>query len=122
LRFLLSVAAYDTNRKRLILHGGAKIEVFESLGNTWAWTVNGWVQVADDGVGARDHHAIAFDAKRNRGVAVRRQKSREPFAKGYVAVEQFVVGLYGGFDIVTKRALDDLWEWDGQAWAEIKQP
>jgi hypothetical protein len=144
----LSATAYDANRKRIVLHGGAQLEVFESLGDTWEWTANGWVQLADDGAVARDHHAIAFDANRNQlllfggrsrasswprdtlrwdGSAWARVSSEGPVGRArtslvYDSKRQRVVmfGGYGGPPDARepRRYLADTWTWEGLNWRE----
>ncbi|PYK04860.1 MAG: hypothetical protein DME66_08495, partial [Verrucomicrobia bacterium] len=74
--------AYDTNRKRTILYGGASGSGF--FGDTWEWDGNEWIQVADTGPEARCNHAVAFDTKRRRIVLFGGQRNKIPFGDTWV--------------------------------------
>ncbi len=144
----LSATAYDANRQRIVLHGGAKLEVFESLGDTWEWTANGWVQLTEDGAAARDHHALAFDANRNQlllfggrsrasnwprdtlrwdGSAWARASSEGPVGRAKTSMvydtKRQRVMMFGGRggppdEKEPRRMLGDTWTWEGVNWQE----
>jgi hypothetical protein len=91
---------FDSRAGVTLLYGGEDENVrFEDM---WQWDGERWSEIKLSGAtpGPRYSAAMAYDSARGRVV------------------------LYGGFSSVKKTAtaLDDTWEWDGQRWAEIKQP
>jgi hypothetical protein len=68
----LPAAAYDTRRRRTVLHGGLiKVSALEYGGraaDTWEWDGDRWEPLRGPSPGARDHHAMAYDEAR--GVTV----------------------------------------------------
>ncbi|HEX5052078.1 MAG TPA: kelch repeat-containing protein [Planctomycetota bacterium] len=85
-----SAMVTDLANNRVLLFGGHGAGS-NRFGDTWAWTGATWVQLASSGPSPREHHAMAFDAVRNRCV------------------------LFGGWDIAS---LGDTWEFDGTTWAQ----
>jgi hypothetical protein len=89
--------AFDSRAGVTVLYGGEDAKVrYEDM---WQWDGERWSEIRISGAkpGPRYSAAMAYDSARGRVV------------------------LYGGFDTVLKKALDDLWEWDGQRWVEVKQ-
>lgn len=87
-------AAYDRNRKRLVLFGGLTASGAAS-GETWEWDGQDWTQVSETGPPARVLHAMAFDSSKN------------------------VVTLFGGELLgAPGTVLNDTWEWNGQYWTQ----
>src|SRR5438105_909887 len=84
--------AYDRNRSRIVLFGGAFAP--GASGETWEWDGQNWTQVAETGPPARLQHAMAFDSSKN------------------------VVTLFGGNLPKVQTTLNDTWEWDGQNWTQ----
>jgi hypothetical protein len=95
---------YDDARRQMVLFGGAgappgpkqPIVVF---GDTWVWNGAAWRRVTDPSPPPRYAHAMAFD--RGRGVAV----------------------MYGGAKMTAEGQtvhLEDMWQWNGQRWTEIR--
>ena len=86
--------AYDSNRKRIVLFGGASAAA-NPAEDTWEYDGTTWTQLnVVPRPPARSAHAMAFDAARGRVV------------------------LNGGYE-GTSNWLDDTWEWDGSSWTEI---
>jgi hypothetical protein len=87
--------AYDPHRERLILHGGRDGvgAAGRPLDDTWEWDGDRWRRISTSGPGGRDHHRLAYDARRDRMV------------------------LFGGWDGRTTRS--DTWELDGDAWVPV---
>jgi hypothetical protein len=92
--------AYDDNRKRVVLFGGA--DESKVLGDTWEWDGAKWTRVSITGPEPRTFPAMAYDSIRRRMV------------------------LFGGNRVLFGRTVDenvylnDTWEWDGQKWIQIK--
>ncbi len=88
-------ATYDARRRTVVLHGGREgVErTGPSLDDTWTWDGTAWSEVETPGPGARDHHRIAYDRRRDRVV------------------------LFGGWN--GQGLEQDTWEWDGTTWARI---
>lgn len=92
--------AYDSDRRRVILFGGA--DEAKVCGDTWEWDGKRWIRVSQTGPAPRTFPAMAYDSVRKRVV------------------------LFGGNRVLFGRSpgenrfLDDTWEWDGRRWTEIK--
>ena len=83
--------AYDANRDRVVLFGGAVGG--SRLQDTWEWDGAAWTQLTPAiPPPARSEHALAFDAGRGRVV------------------------MFGGDG--PSNALEDTWEWDGTTWTQ----
>ncbi len=92
--------AYDGKRKKVILFGGGT-EDGRARNDTWEWDGRAWHKLSDDGPPPRSHHRLAFDSRAG------------------------VMLLYGGNGVrppnmLGLSVLADMWQWDGQHWAEIK--
>lgn len=87
--------AYDSNRRRLVLHGGptSVAGTAGALADTWEWDGGAWTQRQVAGPPLRVHAVAAFNRASGRVV------------------------LHGGVDAAS-RLLTDTWEWDGRAWAQ----
>jgi hypothetical protein len=85
--------AYDGARARVVLFGGMST-VGTRLEDTWEWDGVAWAEVtpASGSPPARQGHAMAYDAARERTV------------------------LFGGF---STEYLGDTWEWDGATWQDV---
>ena len=91
---------YDSRRKKVVLFGGLG-EDRKYYNDTWEWDGKTWQIVSTEGPPSRARHRMVYDSRRGRTL------------------------LYGGDGVKTDagrgfRVLDDLWEWDGKRWAEIK--
>lgn len=94
---------YDSARKQLVLFGGAGVppgpkEPIVVFDDTWVWNA-GWRRISGPSPPARYAHAMAFDSRRK------------------------VVVMYGGAQMSADRQtvhLEDMWQWDGRSWTEIK--
>lgn len=92
--------AYDGNRGRVILFGGADASKVRE--DTWEWDGDEWTQISLSGPGPRTFPAMAYDHRRKRVV------------------------LFGGNRVLFGakpdeiKFLDDTWEWDGRRWNQIK--
>ena len=90
---------YDSDRKRVVLFGGADAE--KVCSDTWEWNGKRWTRVSVDGPGPRTFPAMTYDSVRKRVV------------------------LFGGNRVLFGRTpeqnkyLDDTWEWDGHRWTKI---
>jgi hypothetical protein len=95
---------YDSGRGQMLLFGGAGTpagprEPFVMFGDTWVWNGTGWRELSGSSPPARYAHAMAFDSRRG------------------------VVVMYGGAQMTADRQtahLEDMWQWDGRGWTEIK--
>jgi hypothetical protein len=91
---------YDSARKQMVLFGGRlDYDYGPILGNdTWAYDGTAWWPVpSDTAPSARQHHAMAYDARRDRVV------------------------LFGG-DTETSGRLDETWEFAGDSWLSPAPP
>jgi hypothetical protein len=91
--------AYDARAEVVLLYGGSNES--ENFDDMWQWDGVRWTRVSMDGPtpGRRSGHAMAFDANRGRTV------------------------LFGGCayrGAERCRLADEVWEWDGAHWTEIK--
>jgi Abnormal spindle-like microcephaly-assoc'd, ASPM-SPD-2-Hydin len=85
--------AWDARRSTVVLFGGnASVSTPPFLGDTWEWDGTDW-RAANAGAspGARTHHAMAWDERRQRVV------------------------LFSGY-LTSSGAQADTWEWDGLSW------
>lgn len=98
--------AYDLNRDRLILFGGAmgaeSVNNGQTLDDLWEFDGSTWTQIPPSGdwPSARTRHAMAYDY--DRGTTV----------------------LFGGcsdgyYTNCTTTQLADTWEWDGSGWQQV---
>jgi hypothetical protein len=88
-------AAYDTNRRVVIIYGGA--DATSSLGDLWSWNGTVWAKLGDpspEGPEPRGMGYIAYDKRRDRVV------------------------LFGG-RIAWPNDANDTWEWDGSRWTRV---
>lgn len=92
--------AYDSDRAKVILFGGADEK--QVLGDLWEWDGKIWHRVSANGPAPRTFPAMAYDRARR------------------------CVVLFGGNRVLfgaesdTATFLDDMWEWNGARWREIK--
>jgi len=92
--------AYDSDREQVLLFGGADDR--RVLGSLWAWNGENWRMLSDSGPAPRTFPCLAYDGGRHRLV------------------------LYGGNRVLfgtendKDTFQDDMWEWDGARWQEIK--
>ncbi len=87
--------AYDTDRGRVVLFGGANEYNFSDFADTWEWDGNAWIERSPaTSPTQRFGHAMAYDAARGRVV------------------------LFGGYGFFSGGLLADTWEWDGNEWVE----
>ena len=91
--------AYDGNRGRVILFGGA--DASKVCGDTWEWDGRKWTRVSLAGPGPRTFPAMAYDSLRKRVVL---------FGGNRV--------LFGGSP-EENEFLNDTWEWDGRKWTQV---
>ena len=84
---------YDAARQRVVLFGGADRGGSTVLSDTWEWDGTSWQQrLPARSPPARQSHALAYDAARQRVV------------------------LFGGWREYS--IFEDTWEWDGNDWTE----
>lgn len=93
-RFLHGLA-FDSNRSRVVMFGGATSATAGLVGDTWEWDGNNWTQVAETGPSARAQFAVAYDRNRSRLV------------------------LFGG--LTASGSSGETWEWDGQDWTQVSE-
>lgn len=138
--------AFDSSHGRTVLFGGYEAPTWLMLQDTWEWDGSLWAQKATTGPrpSNRARHAMAYDAARGRVVlfggsdggaslqdtwewdgiswidvspaAASSPSSRQAHALAYDDARGRVV-LFGGLAEFS-QLLNDLWEWDGQAWLE----
>jgi len=90
--------AWDAQRSRVVLFGGASASFTFNYGDTWDWDGSNWTQsplVRGDGLwnpGARDGHSCAYDVRSERVV------------------------VHGGNS--ANGCKDDLWSWNGVDWVK----
>ncbi|WP_298897253.1 kelch repeat-containing protein [uncultured Psychroserpens sp.] len=87
--------AYDQQQKKVVLFGGfSKNGTDKTIyGDTWEWQLlEGWKLINKNDLLARDHHAMAYDAKSKRII------------------------LFGGYN---KQYLGDTLSWNGNKWVLI---
>ena len=83
---------YDQERKKMVLFGGFSRNGNDKIvyGDTWEWEKSkGWEKINTNDELARDHHAMAYDAKSKRVI------------------------LFGGYN---QHYLGDTRTWNGQEW------
>jgi hypothetical protein len=134
--------AYDAARGRLVLYAGYASAQDRDLADTWEWDGQAWEDVTpkSGGPGDRSGHAMAYDAARGRVVLFggNSQQTWEwdgtawhdvtpagpsPSARwlpgmAYDAARGRLV-LFGGLPVSGGAFLQDTWEWDGAAWANV---
>lgn len=142
----LGGAAYDTQRKRIVLYGGMGLGNRENrFGDTWEWDGKNWFPLKDTSVGVRDHHALAYDEARGKivlfgGVKANDQLATETwewdgrqwtqaatqgpggrahFPMVYDSVRRQIV-LFGGLGEGYQKH-NDTWAWDGKTWRHLSQ-
>jgi hypothetical protein len=92
--------AYDSDRAKVMLFGGADDR--SVLGDLWEWDGKNWRKISASGPARRTFPSMAYDRGRRRLV------------------------LFGGNRVLfgtendKDTFLDDVWEWDGARWHEIK--
>lgn len=105
----LPAAAYDSKRGRFVVYGGLDGAWGNRYGDVWEWDGATWREFRGQGPGPgpRDHHAMAYDAARERVV------------------------LHGGSVIISVHTssgenktgsevwYDETWEYDGAAWKPV---
>jgi hypothetical protein len=97
-------AAYDSKRNVVIIYGGAQMTSDRQtvhLTDMWQWDGSHWTEITLTGPtpGKRYSPAMAFDASRGRIV------------------------LHGGLEVRGRgdfTAFDDIWEWDGATWTQVR--
>ncbi|MFT5423545.1 MAG: hypothetical protein ACI89L_001325 [Phycisphaerales bacterium] len=91
--------AYDEMNGEIVLFGGRGDDSTGILGDTWTWDGTTWTQHEVSGPSARRDHAMIYDP----------------------ALERVL--LFGGtpslYTDMNTAALNDVWAWDGQAWAPL---
>lgn len=131
--------AYDPLNDRLVTHGGGSVE--EDLGDTWAWTVDGWIRLETGGPGPRSHHHMAYDSASNGLVLYGGGRSGDEFGHDTwilhggkwrmadarlrpgrvlagVASSPRGILLFGGLIRGAPRS-SELWRWSGDTWSLI---
>jgi hypothetical protein len=101
----LSAAAYDSQRKRVVIYGGIGNAGYSDLrGDTWEWDGTTWFAMNDTSAGTRDHHSMVYDKARGKVV--------------------MYGGLASGRDtpVETWKWATDTWEWDGSHWNRLTAP
>ena len=141
--------AYDPTRKAMVLFGG--FDGLNTLGDTWQYDGRTWKRiVAGDGPPPRQRAAMAWDAERSqlmlfggsdgsnllgdtwvlRGRAWKRLKTpHSPLPCKHMAMaydaDRRVVVLFGGRSSAVSgrdgQYTDDLWEFDGRDWRQIRR-
>jgi hypothetical protein len=89
---------YDSRRDRLVVFGGG-FGRGQAYGDTWEYDGSRWIRWEGRSPPPRQSHAMVFDARR--GVTV-----------VFGGMSSAPVGGRGGI-------LEDLWEFDGQAWRQV---
>jgi hypothetical protein len=88
--------AFDLSRDRLVVFGGVTSQASSPTNATWEWDGVDWqLRSPVHSPAPRAYPAMTYDAGRQR------------------------VLVFGGTGLGTSSALSDLWEWDGNDWAEI---
>lgn len=83
---------FDSSRRRIILHGGARHVQPQYQRDTWEWDGFSWVLASNSGP-SRAAHTITYDSHRD------------------------VCVLFGGFFGTTQ---EDTWEWNGTVWTMVE--
>jgi hypothetical protein len=138
---------YDGKRQQVILFGGSD-KAGKRYNDTWAWDGKTWRKVSEEGPSVRIGQSMAFD--RRAGVIVLfggnaagerlddlwqwdgqrwteikvtgpRPSKRNGARMVYDTARGKIV-LYGGYVVEggERMASDEMWEWDGKQWAQIK--
>lgn len=138
---------YDGKRKQVILFGGFGQDP-KRLGDTWAWNGKTWRQVSQAGPPARSGAGVAFDRRagvvtlfggtngpqhfddqwqwdgqRWTEIKVAGPKPGKRVGPGMVYdTARGKIVLYGGHIRENKqvRASNEMWEWDGRQWTQIR--
>ncbi|MEO6325441.1 MAG: hypothetical protein ABIT01_03175 [Thermoanaerobaculia bacterium] len=143
--------AYDSLHRQTVVFGGTG-DIFGTtlFGDTWGWSGTAWTRLATNGPQARRDGQLAFDAARGRVVlfggtdtelitgnryfletwefdgatwtnrGTGGPPGRNAHGLVYDAKRQRVVLFGGGADHVASP--NDVWEWNGTAWARITVP
>lgn len=91
--------AYDVQRQRCVLYGGADTSV--RFSETWEWDGLQWaLRTAPVGPQARSGHRLAYDLLRKKTIL-------------------FGGEIPGGYGVLLPQ---DTWEWDGTAWVALPMP
>jgi hypothetical protein len=138
-------AAYDSDRDRLIVHGGSSLAARAELDDTWEMDrQQQWQLVSPAGPGMRAHHALVYDPVRKQSVlfgnsdnatandtwgwdgrAWKLLANDGPPRRGVYGLtfdtRRRVTVLFGGYGS-HNTFLNDTWEWDGRRWTQIKTP
>jgi hypothetical protein len=138
---------YDGKRKQVILFGGSD-KAGERYNDTWAWDGKAWRKVGDEGPTVRIGQSMAFD--RRAGVIVLfggnaagerlddmwqwdgqrwteikvtgPKPSKRNGARMVYDTARGKIVLYGGYVVEAgeRKVSDEMWEWDGRQWMQIK--
>lgn len=134
--------AYDRGRARVVLFSGSATTGAPASDDTWEWDGTDWSELAPSTrPPARIHHAMAYDAARDRvvlfggdagsaradtwlwngtiweqQVPVVSPPARSGHAMAFDEARQRVVMFAGTTDAASR--LDDIWEWDGATWRQ----
>jgi len=139
-----SLLIYDSNRKRLVLHGGRQGST--AFNDTWVFDGGRWQQLTGPAPPLRIGAAMVYDRHRDRVVLFGGSEGQTSFADtwefdgaawtkreppvsppgrslhglAYDDARRRVV-LFGGLRFVDRRpaSFDDTWEWDGSTWRQI---
>lgn len=141
--------AYDAVRQRVLLFGGMDLQS-RPRDDLWSWNGRAWERIAGAGPPARTHHRMAFDQRRGTLVMFGGLRGRTALGdtwlwdgtrwreapavsggpstrSGHVmawdptrnAVVMFGGGYYD-FDARVSHRFDDLWQWNGQRWEQLR--
>jgi hypothetical protein len=144
----LGAAAFDDKLGKLVYFGGLVLQTGKPTGDLWLLDGDTWDSNREGSPGPRDHHAAAYDSKRQRLIVYGGQNgdrswisdtwefdgkkwhgipttpaapapgARAHHAMAYDAARGRTV-LFGGIGADGQHR-DDTWEWDGTRWTEIK--
>jgi CubicO group peptidase (beta-lactamase class C family) len=129
--------AFDSERRRLIVHGGG-----DRPDETSEWDGNRWTRLSVTGPGVRGHHSMVYDPARRQtilfgnndatpttdtwswnGTAWSKLADEGPPARGVAGMafdtKRGVAVLFGGCCATGYLPRGDTWEWDGRRWSQI---
>jgi hypothetical protein len=122
---------YDSSRKQLVLFGGAGVppgpkEPIVVFDDTWVWNGATGAKGAN-GANVANSANVADNASGAKGAGWRRISGPSPPAR-YAHAMAFdsrcnIIVMYGGAQMTADRQtvhLEDMWQWDGRRWTEIK--